>query len=94
MISFLFSIESRPAMIASTAAQMGLVTAEALLEAFNYIELYDSTEFAFVCHGATHRSVACCILLVAMVYPEAIVCLSTPRTQRAAEEYGLFEVRV
>ena len=38
MISFLFSIESRPAMIASTAAQMGLVTAEALLEAFNYIE--------------------------------------------------------
>ena len=45
-------------MIASTAAQMGLVTVEALLDAFNYIELYDSTELAFVCHGATHRSVA------------------------------------
>ncbi len=71
-----------------------LVTAEVLLEAFNYIELYDSTEFAFVCHGATHRSVACCFLFAAIAYPEAIVCLSTPRTQRAAEEYGLVEVRV
>ena len=90
MISFLFSIESRPAMIASTAAQMGLVTAEALLEAFNYIEYG-----AMLCQGATHCSVACCILLAAIAYPEAVVCLSTPRTQRAAEERGgLFEVRM
>ena len=66
-----------------------LVTAEVLLDVFNSIEQYDYTEFAFVCQGATHCSVACCILLTAIAYSEAFVCLSTPRTQRAAEEHGL-----
>ncbi len=69
-----------------------LVTAEALLEALNRIERYDYTDFAFVCHGEMHCSVACCILLAAIAYPEAIVCLSTRRTQQAAEARGFVEV--
>ncbi len=75
------------------AAASELVTAEALLKAFNSIEQYDYTEFAFVGHGATYRPEACCILLAAITYPEAIVCLSTPTSWRAAEKNGLHEVR-
>ena len=73
------------AVVASQAS-----TANALLEAIDSIENSDHREFAFVCHGATHRSVACCFLLAAVAYPLASVCLTTARTRRAAEEYGLF----
>ncbi len=69
-----------------------LVTVKALLEAFNRIEEYDYTDLAFVCHGEMPCSVACCISLAAIAYPEAIVCRSPRRTQRAAEASGLFEV--
>ena len=68
------------------------VTVEALRDAFFSIEKYDYTEFAFVCQDATLCSVACCFLLAAIAYPEAIVCRSPRRTQRAAEASGLFEV--
>ena len=65
------------------------VTAEVLLEAFNPIEQYDYTEFAFVCQEANHCSVACCFLLAAIAYPGAIVCLSTPKALLAADEHRL-----
>ena len=61
------------------------VTPEVLLEAFNSIEQYDYTEFAFVCQEADHCSVACCFLLAAIAYPGAIVCLSTHWAQWAAD---------
>ena len=56
------------------------VAAEILLEAFGMIEDRDLFEFAFACHGATHRSVACAVLLTMMVYPDAQICLTTRRT--------------
>ena len=64
-------------------------TARALLDACKAIELHGSHEFAFACHGATHRSVACCVLLSAIVYPRARIVLTTSRTQRAASERGM-----
>ena len=42
-------------------------TARALLAACEAIEAHDRYEFAFVCRGATHRSVACCVLLAAII---------------------------
>ena len=63
------------------------LSAEIILSAVQDIEQNEHDEFAFVCHGATHRSVACCILLAAIVYPNAQVCFTTDRTQRAAHEY-------
>ena len=41
----------------------------ALLEAFQRIKDVDAQGFAFVCHGATHRSVACCFILAAQRVP-------------------------
>ena len=64
-------------------------TAEALLEAVERIERDNLPEFGFVCRGATHRSVACCFLLAAIVYPSAQIYLSTRRTQQAARRAGL-----
>ena len=59
-------------------------TAQALLAACAAIEAHDRYEFAFVCRGATHRSVACCVLLAAIIYPDATVVLTTARTRTAA----------
>ena len=64
-------------------------TANALLAALERIEDLDIFEFCFVCHGATHRSVACCFLLAAIAYPFAEVPLTKNRTRRAAESCGL-----
>ena len=64
-------------------------TAHCLLDALERIEEEELDEFGFVCHGATHRSVACSFLLAALVYPEARVCLTTTRTRRAANLAGL-----
>ena len=64
-------------------------TADALLAALERIEDMAMLEFCFVCHGATHRSVACCFLLAAIAYPHAEVHLTTDRTRRAAELAGL-----
>ena len=44
-------------------------TADALLEVFQRIKDVDAHGFAFVCHGATHRSVACCFILAAQRVP-------------------------
>ena len=65
-------------------------TADALLAALERIEDMDMLEFCFVCHGATHRSVACCFLLAAIAYPHAEVHLTTDRTRRAAKTCGLY----
>jgi hypothetical protein len=48
------------------------------------IEENGMREFSFVCHGATHRSVACCLLLAAIAYPQARVHMTTRRTRDAA----------
>ena len=64
-------------------------TALGLAIALECIEEQDLHEFSFVCHGATHRSVACCLLLAAIAYPQARVRFSTPRTRAAATVAGL-----
>ena len=61
----------------------------ALLEAVETIEARGSLEFAFQCRSGTHRSVACCVLLAAIVYPEAQIWVTTDRTWWAAAEHGL-----
>ena len=65
-------------------------TAVALTEAIQLIELHDLADLAFVCDGATHRSVGCCFLLAAMAYPSATVGLTTPRTVEAAQWLCLY----
>ena len=66
-------------------------TASCLLVAFERIEEEDMHEFSFVCHGATHRSLACSLLLAAIAYPRATVHMTTRRTRRAAALAYLFE---
>ena len=73
---------------AVVAMQAG--TATALFHAFKFIERSNAQEFAFVCHGGTHRSVACCFLLAALAYPQAQICLTTRRTQQDAGRFGLY----
>ena len=65
------------------------VTACALLDAVKAIEDCELREFAFQCRSGTHRSVACCVLLAAIVYLEAQIWVTTDRTWRAAAEHGL-----
>ena len=60
-----------------------------LTDAWNDIRRRKLREYAFVCHGATHRSVACCMLLAAIAYPYAEICLTTRRTQAAAQVRNL-----
>ena len=46
-------------------------------------------EFTFMCRSATHRSVACAILLASLVYRTARIRLSTPRTMTRAVQVGM-----
>ena len=64
-------------------------TVRALLAACEAIEAHDRYEFDFVCRGATHRSVACCVFLAAIIYSEVTVVLTTARTRAAAIARGL-----
>jgi hypothetical protein len=66
------------------------ITVYMLLLAIRDIETHDLHSFAFVCHGATHRSVACCFLLAATVYSNSCVVLNTTRTMDAALKRGLY----
>ena len=59
------------------------ITADCLRAAINQIEEENRQQFSFVCHGATHRSVACCMLIRALAYPNARVHMTTNRTQAA-----------
>ena len=61
------------------------ITAHCLLAAMNRIEKEPLQQFSFVCRGATHRSVACCMLLAALAYPNASVHMTTRRTQDAQD---------
>ena len=76
------------------AVQAALVTqtltAEILRRAFHHIEDYHCSMFAFSCRGATHRSVACCVLFAAIVYQDAELVFTTRRTRGAARQMGLF----
>ena len=65
------------------------LTAEALLDACVMIETCEPDSMAFVCSHATHRSVACAVLLAILVYPNARLALSTKRTKRAAIDRGM-----
>ena len=65
-------------------------TAACLLVALERIEEEGMREFSFVCHGATHRSVACCLLLAALAYTQARVHMTTKRTRHAAALADLF----
>ena len=60
-----------------------------LLEALLQVEERNCVEFAFACRSGTHRSVGCAVLLVALVYTNAEIVLTTPRTCRDARKYGL-----
>ena len=52
-------------------------------------EASDFRHFVFVCHGGTHRSVGCSILLATLVYQKAVTVVTTNRTRRAAFERGM-----
>ena len=64
--------------------------ARAIIDAVLEIERWSLGRFAFLCHGATHRSVACALLLIILVYPRGRVELTTGRTQQAAWRRGMF----
>ena len=64
-------------------------TALALLDVCRQVEASDSRHFVFVCHGGTHRSVGCSILLATLVYQKAVTVFTTNRTRRAAFEKGM-----
>ena len=66
-----------------------VLTVSILRGAIGEIETRDLDSFAFVCHGATHRSVACCVLLAAICYPRAVISMTTERTRSAAKSLGL-----
>ncbi len=64
-------------------------TADALLDAAEPIEAHGLLAFSFACHPGTHRSVACCVLLAAIVYPKGPIRFTTERMRRAAAHHGL-----
>ena len=63
-------------------------TPAVLLEALLQVEERNCVEFAFACRSGTHRSVGCAVLLIALVYTNAEIVLTTPRTCRDARTYG------
>ena len=65
------------------------ITARCLLDAMQEVEKWNYRLFSFVCRGATHRSVACCLLLAAIAYRNASVHMTTKRTRIAAAKLPL-----
>ena len=65
------------------------VTIDILSEAITEIQLYHLDKYTFACTHATHRSVACAVLLAMIAYPKAEIHLSTPRTKREVLKCGL-----
>jgi hypothetical protein len=65
------------------------LAAELVHEACCIIESENLNNFGFVCSHGTHRSLGCAMLLAILAYPNARVCLSTPRTMRAAIARGM-----
>ena len=64
-------------------------TIEILSAAIREMELEHLNKYTFACTHATHRSVACAVLLAMIAYPKAEIFFSTPRTKREALECGL-----
>jgi hypothetical protein len=60
-----------------------------LCEAIDLIQRQDLEDVAFICDCATHRSVACAVLLVSLVYQNARIYLTTPRMCNDAYDLGL-----
>ena len=67
-------------------------TADALFHACREVERKDLKEITFACLGATHRSCGCAVLLSILVYPNASIILTTPRTNRSARLRGMIEL--
>lgn len=65
------------------------IVVDVLFEAVKTIVEQNVDEFAFVCHGGTHRSVGCCFLLAILAFPRARIILTTRRTRDAAAKQGL-----
>jgi len=58
-------------------------------DAVTLIEKEDLSSFTFVCRSGTHRSPACAFFLAALVYNQAHVVFSKPRTIDAARTFGM-----
>ena len=64
--------------------------AKAVREAVIMVETDHYADFAFVCHGGTHRSGACVMLCAVLAYPHGEIRMHTSRTARAWwRAYGL-----
>lgn len=66
------------------AAMTVKATAEVILDAVMVVEGMEVNNIIFVCPGATHRSVACAVILHTNVYPRSNLRLTTSRTSREA----------
>ncbi len=61
------------------------VAAEIIMDAVFTIEKQGLQHYVFKCHGGTHRSVACAVLLITLVYTSATLTLTTKRTRDDAK---------
>ena len=64
-------------------------TIDIMSEAIHEIQCHQLATYTFACRHATHRSVACAILLAMIGYPKAEIHLKTPRTKKEALKCGL-----
>ena len=64
-------------------------TIDIMAEAIQQIQIDQLATYTFACRHATHRSVACAILLAMIGYPKAEIHLKTPRTKKEALKCGL-----
>ena len=62
---------------------------QVIRDAVRLIETEDLSSFTFVCRSGTHRSPACAFFLAALVYNQAHVVFSKPRTIDAARTFGM-----
>ena len=74
-----------------------VITAVCLMNAMQTVEESNcrgQSQFSFVCRGSMHRSVACCLLLAAVAYPNASVHMTTKRTRIAAASLPVARFRM
>jgi len=68
------------------------VAVDAIVRARDMIEEGDLHHFAFVCSFATHRSVACAMILASFIYHEAAIVFCTRRTENSARDRGMISI--
>jgi len=68
------------------------VAVDAIVRARDMIEEGDLRHFAFVCSFATHRSVACAMILASFIYHEASIVFCTRRTESSARNRGMISI--